>query len=170
MRDAVVAAMTLNIFNQESAFVSMANIAQIANVLQSMVLTEGEKMVLTPTYHVFDLYKEHQGATLLEVAHDEGEAPNGAPELSVSASMSETSRIHATFANLSYSKVMQVECEIQGKAFIEASAKILTGKPADFNDFSHPGTVSIAKLDMEAKDGVLRFELPPASVVAISAL
>jgi alpha-N-arabinofuranosidase len=134
-----------------------------------MVLTDGEKMVLTPTYHVFDLYKEHQGATLLEAAYDEGDA-NGAPELSVSASMSDSSRIHATFANLSYSKVLQVECEIQHRNFREAQAKILTGNPADFNDFDHPNTVSIAKFDVEAKDGVLRFELPPASVAAISVL
>ena len=65
MRDAIVAAVTLNIFNAHSDRVVMANIAQLVNVLQSVILTEGEKMVLTPTYHVFDLYKHHHDATLL---------------------------------------------------------------------------------------------------------
>jgi alpha-N-arabinofuranosidase len=166
----MLAAMTLNIFNNLSGRVAMANIAQIANVLQSMVLTDGEKMVLTPTYHVFDMYKEHQGATLLEASYEEGEGPDGAPELSVSASMSESSKIHATIANLSYSKVMQVECEITGKSWEKVSGKILTGKPGDFNDFDHPNTVAIADFAIDSINGILRFELPPASVAAISTL
>lgn len=66
MRDAIVAALTLNIFNIHSDRVSMANLAQMINVLQSLILTEGDQMVLTPTYHVFDLYKGHQNATLVE--------------------------------------------------------------------------------------------------------
>ena len=65
MRDAMVAALTLNIFNAHSDRVVMANLAQMVNVLQAVILTEGRKLVLTPTYHVFDLYKHHQDAVLL---------------------------------------------------------------------------------------------------------
>ena len=66
MRDAIVAAINLNIFNQHSDIVCMANIAQAVNVLQALILTEGEKMVKTPTYHVFDMFKEHQNNDLVE--------------------------------------------------------------------------------------------------------
>ena len=70
MRDALVAAgLTLNIFHKHSDRVRMANIAQTVNVLQAVVLTEGEKMALTPTYHVFDMFKVHQDADALDVFH-----------------------------------------------------------------------------------------------------
>ena len=92
MRDALVAAATLNIFNKHSDRVVMANIAQLVNVLQSVILTEGDKMVKTPTYHVFDLYKEHQDATLvysqIETAST-GTETEQVPQISVSVSMDE---------------------------------------------------------------------------------
>lgn len=64
MRDAMVASINLNIFNSHCDRISMANLAQAVNVLQALILTEGERMILTPTYHVFDLYKNHQNAEL----------------------------------------------------------------------------------------------------------
>jgi len=67
MRDALVAGITLNIFNNHCDRVVMANLAQTVNVLQAVILTQGEKMLKTPTYHVFDLYKRHQGARLLDI-------------------------------------------------------------------------------------------------------
>ena len=98
MRDALVAAINLNIFNQHSDRVVMANIAQMVNVLQAVILTEGSKMLLTPTYHVFDLYKEHQGATLLESSLETetigGENP--VPNLTQSVSVSESGALHIT--------------------------------------------------------------------------
>ena len=72
LRDALVAAITLDAFNRHADKLVMGNIAQVANVLQSLVLTEGERMVLTPTYHVFDLYQPHQGGTSVRT---EFEAP-----------------------------------------------------------------------------------------------
>ena len=104
MRDAMVAALSLNIFNRHSDRVAMANIAQLCNVLQAVVLTEGDKMVLTPTYHVFDLYKDHQDATLLGAFVEEGQAGEGEntiPMLSVSASEDKDGVVHVTAANLS---------------------------------------------------------------------
>jgi alpha-N-arabinofuranosidase len=73
MRDALVAAATLDIFNRHADKVVMANIAQTINVLQAMILTEGDRMVLTPTYHVFDMYQSHQGGTLIPTAFEAGE-------------------------------------------------------------------------------------------------
>ena len=66
MRDALIAGITLNIFNKHSDRVKMANLAQIVNVLQSVILTDGADMILTPTYHVFDMYKYHQDAMLVD--------------------------------------------------------------------------------------------------------
>jgi alpha-N-arabinofuranosidase len=89
IRDAVVAGVNLNIFNQRCDRVKMANIAQTVNVLQSMVLTDKEKMVLTPTYHVFEMYKVHQGATLIPVELNSQQyalAQAGIPSLSASVS------------------------------------------------------------------------------------
>ena len=99
MRDAMVAALTLNIFNRHSDRVVMANIAQLVNVLQSVILTEGGKMVLTPTYHVFDLYKCHQDATLLGCFAESG-IVEGVADLSVSASEDSEGTVHITAANL----------------------------------------------------------------------
>ena len=84
VRDALVAGVTLNIFNKHCDRVKMANIAQMVNVLQAVILTEGEKMVKTPTYHVFHMYRHHQGAELLnstlsgsgEVGPEEWRVPN----------------------------------------------------------------------------------------------
>ena len=66
IRDAMIASLTLNIFHKHAERVQMANIAQMVNVLQAMILTEGAEMIKTPTYHVFDLYKNHQDATLVD--------------------------------------------------------------------------------------------------------
>lgn len=79
----------------------MANIAQLANVLQAVILTEGENMVLTPTYHVFDLYKVHQGASLVHSAAIAPQMDNGVRQLSHSASIDESGAVHVTIANLS---------------------------------------------------------------------
>ncbi|MCI7324746.1 alpha-N-arabinofuranosidase, partial [bacterium] len=103
MRDALVAAVSLNIFNNHCDTVCMANIAQMVNVLQAMILTEGERMVLTPTYHVFALYKDHQNARQLESyvgAALVGEGEEQVPDLHVSASQGTDGAILITAANL----------------------------------------------------------------------
>mgnify|MGYP000916966183 CR=1 FL=1 len=87
MRDAIVAAINLNIFNQHSARIPMANIAQAVNVLQSILLTEGSKTIKTPTYHVFDLYKQHQDSDLIYSHIQNSNAAEGVPSLSQSASV-----------------------------------------------------------------------------------
>src|ERR1019366_6761919 len=99
LRDALVAGATLNIFNQHCDRVKMANIAQLANVLQAMILTDKEKMILTPSYHVFEMYVPHQDATLLPSELQSAEyAFNDKmiPAVSASASRDRAGRIHVT--------------------------------------------------------------------------
>ena len=103
LRDALVAGLTLNIFNNHCDRVQMANIAQTVNVLQAMILTDRRKMMLTPTYHVFEMYKVHHDATLLptELAGPEYAFEDGkVPALNVSASRDGAGKVHVSLGNL----------------------------------------------------------------------
>lgn len=163
MRDAMVAALTLNIFNQHSDRVSMANLAQTVNVLQSVILTEGDRMVLTPTYHIFDLYKEHQGNRLLESSAE------GGRQITLSASVNEEGTVHLTAANLSMDAPAELDCLLEGLTGRTASARILTGPPHAFNTFEAPETVKLAAFTGFALEGEhLRFTLPPCSAAAFT--
>jgi alpha-N-arabinofuranosidase len=153
LRDALVAGVNLNIFNNHAARVKMANIAQMVNVLQSMILTDKEKMILTPTYHVFDLYKAHQDATLLPCELQSGDYTFDSqkiPALSVSASRDAAGRIHVSLCNLNPNAPAEVACELQGAKAKKISGSVLTApemtahntfdkpenvKPADFSGF-----------------------------------
>ena len=102
MRDAIVAATSLDIFNKYADRVRMANIAQTINVLQAMILTDKEKMILTPSYHVFEMYAAHQDATLVPVdVQSERYALAGydVPAISVSASVAANGKLHITLSN-----------------------------------------------------------------------
>lgn len=172
MRDAMVAALSLNIFNRHSDRVAMANIAQLCNVLQAVVLTEGDKMVLTPTYHVFDLYKDHQDATLLGAFVEEGQAGEGEntiPMLSVSASEDKDGVVHVTAANLSATQSCPVELDLLGGQMGTVTGKILTGSMDAYNDFDTPNTVSIQSMEgITVENGQARFTLPACSVAEIT--
>ena len=170
MRDAVVAACTLNIFNAHSDRVTMANIAQTVNVLQAVILTEGEKFVLTPTYHVFDLYKAHQDAILIDsyvqskLIGEKADIPN----LHVSASINENEAITITLANLSVSDSEAIDC-VTGFKPVVVTARILTGEMNAFNDFDKPEAVKIKKLDgIEITADGFKFNAPPCSVIEIT--
>ena len=113
LRDALVAGMTLNIFNQHCDRVRMANIAQTINVLQAMILTDKEKMLLTPTYHVFEMYTVHQDATLLPTDLTCERLPvrraRRSPACSVSASRDKAGKIHVTLCNLNPNAPAEVD-------------------------------------------------------------
>ena len=99
LRDALVAGVTLNIFNNHCRRVRMANIAQMVNVLQAMILTDKEKMILTPTYHVFEMYTVHHDARLLPTELQSADYQLGSakvPQVSASASRDPAGRIHVT--------------------------------------------------------------------------
>ena len=145
MRDALVAGVTLNIFNKHCDRVKMACIAQLVNVLQSVILTEGPKMVKTPTYHVFHMYRYHQGASLLDsFLAENNEAGDGAyrvPALQESVSVSEDGTVNVTLANLSVSDAQEVEVEFAALSPQEVSASIVTQKMDAHNTFDEPEKV-----------------------------
>ena len=175
MRDALLAAATLDIFNAHAGRVVMANIAQTVNVLQSVILTEGDKTVLTPTYHVFDLYKEHQDAESLGIwiendAIGAGDAKT--PRLSASASIKDGA-LTVTVSNLSASEGVNLDCELLGVGKLSSTGgvrgRILTGAIGAHNDFEHPDNVRIKTLDgIDAGASGMRFYLPACSVAALS--
>lgn len=173
MRDAMVAAATLNIFNHHSDRVKMANIAQLVNVLQALALTDGEKMLLTPTYYIFDLFKEHQGATLVESTIHTGRAAQGVPQVSESASVDKDGRLVLTMANLSLDQGAPIELLIDQAAMKFENGEILTGQAQAHNTFEAPDNLKnrpfeAVKCSRRADETRAEFVLPPCSAVRLS--
>jgi len=172
LRDAVSAAINLNIFNNHSERVRMTNIAQTINVLQAMILTEGKKMLCTPTYHIFDLFTPHQDSLhLLTEVDVENYVYQGEeiPGLSVSASRAKDGDIFMTIANPDPSNSIELFVDI-GSTIKEVSGNIVTSKNMqDYNDFDHPDKIRVEKFDKATPvtNGVSA-TLPPMSVVSLS--
>jgi alpha-N-arabinofuranosidase len=174
MRDALIAALTLDIFNNHADRVKMANIAQTVNVLQSVILTQGDQIVLTPTYHVFNLYKVHQDATLLptQLACESYELDGKEiPALTGSASRDRNGAVHITLSNLHASETRKVSVELVGGEFANvAEASVLTA-PAfnSYNSFENPDIVKPAPFRAyeKASSTQLNLDLPPKSIVAL---
>lgn len=172
IRDALVAAATLNIFNQHCDRLYMANIAQTINVLQSVILTSGEQMLLTPTYHVFEMYKVHQGATLLPTdLHCASYERDGesVPSLSLSASRDEQGKVHLTLCNLSHDQAASLTCELRGLDPKQVAGRILTAPAINtHNTFEHIEAVKpIAFDDFNLKGGSLTINLSSRSVIVL---
>jgi alpha-N-arabinofuranosidase len=172
LRDALVAGLTLNIFNNRCDRVRMANLAQTVNVLQALVLTQREKMVLTPTYHVFDLYKVHQDATLLPVdlrCSQYSLKGEEIPSLSVSASRDKEGKIHISLCNLNPNQSLEAICEIQGAQPNSISGRMLTAaEMTAHNTFDNPHAVVPQTFrDYQLKDNTIRTTLPAKSVVVL---
>ncbi len=168
MRDAMVAAISLNILNRHTDRVVMANIAQAVNVLQAVILTEGAKIVLTPTYHVFDLYKEHQDSTLV-YSHCTNEtiSDEKIPAVSQSVSVSDNGSMHITLSNCSLTEEYRIKCDIADTEIKTATARILTGDAHDLNSFDKPDNVVIKPYEAMIENNALIIKLPPCSVVAV---
>ncbi|MCL2033613.1 MAG: alpha-N-arabinofuranosidase [Oscillospiraceae bacterium] len=160
MRDAMVASLTLDIFNKFSSRIEMANIAQTVNVLQAVILTENDKMIKTPTYHVFDLYKEHMDAKLLDSAVVGGK---------VSATTSEKDGgIYITVTNYDYSNSESIEISLLGLAPQMVSAKILASGTANaHNTFDEPENVVPADFNVNVTADMISMKLPAHSVIGI---
>lgn len=172
MRDALLAAATLNIFNRYCERVKMANIAQTVNVLQAMILTENEKMVLTPTYHVFEMYKVHQDAVLLPVimaCSDYSFDEKKIPALNVSASRDKNGNIHITINNLHPAQPQEIVCELRGKIIKDVTGRILTAKAFNTcNTFDDPGAVVPQKFEnIRYKDNIITLTLSPFTVLVL---
>ncbi|MBU3122444.1 alpha-N-arabinofuranosidase [Sinomicrobium sp. 2019215] len=172
MRDAMIAGATLNIFNNHARRVKMANLAQAVNVLQAVILTDEEKMILTPTYHILKMYSVHQDATLLPVEFENvNYTYNGKslPALSVSASKDKNGLIHVSLVNIDASKKHKVSLNIEGAEVKNTTGTILTSdKLQDHNTFKDPEKVTSKEFkDFSGKKGQLEVELPPFSVVVL---
>jgi len=172
LRDAVVAGVVLNIFNSHCARVKMANLAQTINVLQSMILTEGEKMTVTPTYHVFDMFQVHQEATLLPVDLGCVQYEHGGeriPSLSASASLDEAGKIHVSLCNLDPNNPADVILEFRGMNVKNITGRILTAdKMTAHNSFENPENLKPAAFkSIQLKKGMGVTTLPSKSVVVL---
>ncbi len=168
LRDAIVAGLTLNIFNKHSDRVKMANIAQTVNVLQAVALTDGEKMLLTPTYYIFKMYKSHQENTLLGsfITSKNLTEKDELPQLIESASVSEDGRIVSTVVNTSLDEGAEIHCQIADFKVKGISAEILTGNVYAHNTFDNNSAVAtrdFSDFEMTA-DGFIT-TVPPCSVV-----
>ncbi|MEO3944118.1 alpha-N-arabinofuranosidase [Gorillibacterium sp. CAU 1737] len=172
LRDALVAGINLNLFHQHADRVHMANIAQVINVLQAMILTEGEKMILTPTYHVFNMFKVHQDAELLPLEFESPKYTFGAvhvPQLSASASRDKEGKVHLSLCNLHHEEELTLSLDISSLNVSIGSGQVLTHEKLDaHNDFSSPDVLKPALLEgIVLEEGTLRVTLPAASVAVI---
>jgi alpha-L-arabinofuranosidase len=172
LRDAMVAAVNLNIFHRHCDRVKMSNIAQMVNVLQSMILTKDKDMVLTPTYYVFKMYTVHQDAALLPVDLQCASYVSGTdtiPALSASASKDKEGRIHISIANLHPAKAQEVRCELKGTAGSKITGDIITAAALNaYNDFGKPEAVNMKPFTgAQLKGGILTVSLPAKSIVTL---
>ena len=174
LRDAMVAALTLNVFHRHTDRVKMANIAQVVNVLQAMILTRGEQMVLTPTYHLFYMYRVHQGCEYLPADCDAAvrKVDHGrtVPEVSVTASRSAEGEIHLSLVNpdLTQNRTLRIETDrLQPR---EVSGVILTAdRISDYNDFGQESKVKNRFFDdFKLRKGIIELELPAKSIVTLT--
>ncbi len=171
LRDALVAAVNLNIFHRHARRVHMANIAQMVNVLQAMILTDGPRMALTPTYHVFHMYRPFQGATFLPTdvsapKYTHGDASVRA--VSVSAARDTAGNIQLALANLDPNRAAVVKTTVEGAKARSASGQVLTAKRMDaHNTPEAPENIEPAAISAKREGDAIVISLPPKSVAVV---
>jgi len=175
LRDALVAGINLNIFNNHCDRVKMAAIAQAVNVLQSVILTKDDKMVLTPTYYVFDMYKVHQDAMLIPLVlkTDSIKTDDGIiPALNASASLDKDGKMHLTICNLSTTDDENLTCNVNSFLMKSATGQILTSDKLNaHNTFEEPDNIGIKSFtDFKVSKDKLEINVPKHSVIAIEVL
>jgi len=173
LRDALVAASTLNIFNNHCDRVKMANIAQTVNVLQAMVLTKDEQLVKTPSYYVFKMFAVHQDATMVPITLQSVKSASTEENIDLvnaSASISKTGELNITACNLDAKKEQLVSIELKGNSYTKLSAEIVTGSKINaFNDFGKPEEVKIIPFtSAKLKNNSIELNIPAHSVVHIT--
>jgi alpha-L-arabinofuranosidase len=173
LRDAVIAGMTLNFFQNHAARVRMANLAQMVNVLQSLIVTDGAKMSLTPTYHVFDLYQSHQSATLLPTqvtAPDYAFQDVHVPSLSVSASRGADGTTTLTVVNLDPVRDAEIDVQLEGGAVGSAAGRVITADRMDARTgFGEPDRLAPTALkSLRVRHGGIALTAPSKSVIALT--
>ena len=176
MRDALVASLTFDIFHKYTDRLKMANIAQIVNVLQSMILTKDKEMILTPTYYAFKMYKVHQDATYLpldiscDTVNVRGE--RRVPMVSATASKDKNGEIHISLSNIDVNNAQEVTVNLEGTNTKKAIGEILTSANiTDYNSFEKPNTISLAPFsDVKVSKGIMKIKLPAKSIVTLKLL
>lgn len=172
LRDALSAAIHLNIFNLHADRVKVANLAQTVNVLQSVILTQDEKMVLTPTYHVFRMFRVHQNARLINTdlrCEDYVFGDDRIPSISASASIDSEDKMHVTLANLNPNKTVTVTCPVIGETYKKITGEVLTANAMNaMNTFDKPDNVKPEAFNgFNYKNGILTINMPSKSVVVL---
>ena len=173
IRDAMIAGVTLNIFNNHADRVRVANLAQCVNVLQAVILTNKEKMILTPTYYVMEMYNVHQDATLLPLTLTVNDyILNGEklPAVSASASKDSLGVIHISLVNIDPLQSQKISIVLKGETKKNLSGRILTSKKLqDYNSFTEPEKIKPAAFNTASIDkNVLTVTLPPMAVVVLT--
>lgn len=173
IRDALVAGVTLNIFHKHADRVKIANLAQLVNVLQAPILTDGAKMILTPTYHVLEMYKVHQDATHLpsEVAGPHYTLDRAdLDQLNASASKAKDGTIHVSLCNLHHDEPLDVQCRLNGAKIGSATGRLLAADTIQaHNTFDEPEKVKPTDLQgIQVNGDALTLALPPRSVAVVA--
>ena len=160
MRSAVAAALGLNVFHRQADKLYMCNIAQIVNVLHSLLLTEGDRCVRTSTYYAFDLLKPHRSKTAVRVETGDS-SPLG---LSVSASRKDQDLV-LTCVNPSHDTPLKVNCSLSGVTVSSAQARLLHHPDYNAaNTFDAPGRIVPREHPVTATGSRLQLDLPPMSI------
>ena len=172
LRDAMLAALNLNIFARHADRVRGANIAQMINVLQAMIMTDKEKMVLTPTYHVFRMYVPFQDATFVPVSFNAGTYKHGditLPRVDAIAAKDKAGKLWLEVTNIDPNEPVEIALNVAGFAAKSAAGETLTAPNVDsLNTFSAPNTVAPKPVSVKAQAGKLTLKLEPKSVTVIS--
>ena len=171
LRDGIAAAMHLNIFARHADRVRMTNIAQMVNVLQAMILTDKEKMVLTPTYHVYKMYLPFQDATFLPITFNAGEYKYGSvvlPKVDAIAARGKDGKVWLSLVNLDARNDADVTANVQGISANSAVGEVLSADQIDaINTFAAPAVVATKPYTARAVNGALVLHLPPHSVTVV---
>jgi alpha-N-arabinofuranosidase len=172
IRDAILATINLNIFARHAGRVRMANIAQMINVLQAMILTDKEKLVLTPTYYVFKMYVPFHDATMIPVAFDAGVYTRGSvtlPRIDAIAAMSADGKLLLEITNLDPEIPVKIDADLAGVTAKSAKAQTLTAPAVDsINTFESPSTVVPKAAAVQVQNGKLSLTVEPRSVTVVS--
>jgi len=172
LRDAILAALNLNIFAQHADRVRMANIAQMINVLQAMILTDREKMVLTPTYYVYKMYVPFQDATFVPVSFDPGTYTHGdimLPRVDAIAAKDRAGKLWLAITNVDPNQPAEIEVGLASRNTKSAAGETLTASKVDsVNTFDAPSTVVPKPVSAKAQDGKITLKLAPKSITVIA--
>jgi alpha-N-arabinofuranosidase len=164
------AALMLHIFQKYSERIRLCNLVQTINVLQSIILTEGAKMVKTPTYHLFDLFKKHQDANYIPVSWDEKPETiqMGLPNVDMSASTAENGKVFVTIVNLSAEKKAGVVLNFAALKAVRANGRLMSGEVTAHNTFDNPEIVHVEEqVDIHIANGEVALNLPACAIAAV---